>query len=679
MEDLNDLDSVYAKLIGRLPSDLGIARVLTFIQCARRPLNFQELAFAMAIRSKHSSAQTVIEDQFLALDKILEVYASSLVLFQNNTISLVHPSLGAHLEKRPGQSIAETHREMAKACLWTLLLSTKTLNTQFFLTGAHDKASEGTFFDLSSNPFMLYASEYWFEHVRLALGTNFDEEIFNLTQDFVKSKLWWTWSRWYTEVSGKGVYPSDGSPIHIFASLDLLNHKNIFQRLSSGLSQEASSLLYYYAVANNSRATIDFFLDTFPLIPITDDILPLAVTKTNLRLLKHILQHADVEISHSLILSAMDGRHSSAFNLLLEHLEKSKTREQVRHYWETLSNDQGGALHHAVLSHNLKLTQSFLNDGADPNNGAGGQIPLHLAARIGDESIAKELINFGSDVNSLDDHGHTPLHYATKIGALRLVKLLVTYGADIGVCDTTGLTVLHVAVERGYEDVVLVLLASGAQVNVKGKDGTTPLHLAYAGGWGSIAKRLLDQGAESSTTADTDRTPLHLACANGSLEISMMLLGAGVSIDARDISGQTPLHAAVQRGSIDLVKLLLNAGANPSASDKNGRTPLHYAAISDFASAAIVQLLIELGADVEVRDDLQKKTALELAQAGGNNVIIALLQSTRQVPARVHTKRDPNPKLRDFIMGNNPFSRAGSRNASRASTLYRRATLLCAI
>lgn len=66
IEKLNDLESVYTRLIERVPSHVGITRILRFIQCARRPLSIEEPAFAITVRSEHASAQAVVEQQFFS-------------------------------------------------------------------------------------------------------------------------------------------------------------------------------------------------------------------------------------------------------------------------------------------------------------------------------------------------------------------------------------------------------------------------------------------------------------------------------------------------------------------------------------------------------------------------------------------------------------------------------------
>jgi ankyrin repeat protein len=68
---------------------------------------------------------------------------------------------------------------------------------------------------------------------------------------------------------------------------------------------------------------------------------------------------------------------------------------------------------------------------ATTSDGRGDQ-PIHHAARNGDTSIVRLLIEHGADVNGVTDHGHTVLYCAGGHGHLGTLQLLLESGAD---CD----------------------------------------------------------------------------------------------------------------------------------------------------------------------------------------------------------------------------------------------------
>lgn len=59
-----------------------------------------------------------------------------------------------------------------------------------------------------------------------------------------------------------------------------------------------------------------------------------------------------------------------------------------------------------------------------------------------------------------------------------MARLLIDYGCEVNTLSMTGESPLHIAVQRGRFDCAMVLLTHGAKANAKGKDGNTPLHLA---------------------------------------------------------------------------------------------------------------------------------------------------------------------------------------------------------
>ena len=183
--------------------------------------------------------------------------------------------------------------------------------------------------------------------------------------------IWTRWRSWYCSQSDNGVFPADTSLIHIFAALDLLNHADTLSLLSSDINQKDNKgkSVIYYAAANNARSTIGFLLDVHGndlVLDVTDqDLLRFAVTKTNVKLLEKFLKHPDVEIKHSILIAAIDGRHWSAFELLKSYLGRRRAGKSKLRYWPSLLDQHGELLHHAVLSRNLNLIEFFLSNGAD--------------------------------------------------------------------------------------------------------------------------------------------------------------------------------------------------------------------------------------------------------------------------------------------------------------------------
>ena len=131
------------------------------------------------------------------------------------------------------------------------------------------------------------------------------------------------------------------------------------------------------------------------------------------------------------------------------------------------------------------------------------------------------------------------------------------------------------------------------------------------------------------------RKALHWAAFYGDTMMAGVLLKCGIRIDATDHDGQTALHLACQgvvrktspvshfteqrakilahlenilaRAELSnyaVVQLLLENGANAEAQDEKGQRPLHKSALSD---SRIRQLLLSHGVDVNARDKFGRR------------------------------------------------------------------------
>jgi hypothetical protein len=116
-----------------------------------------------------------------------------------------------------------------------------------------------------------------------------------------------------------------------------------------------------------------------------------------------------------------------------------------------------------------------------------------------------------------------------------------------------------------------------------------------------VAQLLLEKGADVIAKSVWGDMAWRSA-ANGGHERTLQLLleGEEINVDAKDSSSRTPLSWAAQRGYGAVVQLLLEKGADIMAKECNGWTTLHRAAANGHKE--IVQLLLEKGADIEAKN-----------------------------------------------------------------------------
>lgn len=85
----------------------------------------------------------------------------------------------------------------------------------------------------------------------------------------------------------------------------------------------------------------------------------------------------------------------------------------------------------------------------------------------------------------------------------------------------------------------------------------------------------------------------------------------------------TPLHIAASIGHVPCIKELVRWGANLSAQESWGQTPLIIATLKKRVEC--MRTLIHLGANPEIRDHLQKQTALHIACSSGDEESVLIL------------------------------------------------------
>ncbi|RSL79782.1 hypothetical protein CEP51_007105 [Fusarium floridanum] len=202
---------------------------------------------------------------------------------------------------------------------------------------------------------------------------------------------------------------------------------------------------------------------------------------------------------------------------------------------------------------------------------------LHQVYRQDDLSFIQQVLATGEvGLNSRDDRGRMPLHRAAREGNEVLARLLLEHGAAME-AKAGGQTPLHYAAREGNEVVAGLLLVHGADLRANDYSGQTPLHYATREGNAVVAGLLLEHGADTETKAG-GQTPLHYAAREGNEVVVRLLLEHGADKETKDYVGLTPLDYAVMGGHYPVVSLLLNHEMDKEAKGSGGKTPLHLAA-----------------------------------------------------------------------------------------------------
>jgi ankyrin repeat protein len=201
---------------------------------------------------------------------------------------------------------------------------------------------------------------------------------------------------------------------------------------------------------------------------------------------------------------------------------------------------------------------------------------------------------------------------ARRDGNADLVRLILAKGAAPDAKDARGNTALMHAAQTGDVEMMRVLTEHGAGVNAANAQGATPLGNAVCSNRVAAVKFLLAKSAKANAAmvflgvvrhgaiAFGNLTPLMAAAPYGSAELIGELLRAGADVNARDFRGMTPLMLAVASETQDseVVKLLLDAGAEPNVKSKAGETALDWA--NRYGSRPVIAGLQRAGAQAGI-------------------------------------------------------------------------------
>ncbi|VDI03290.1 E3 ubiquitin-protein ligase mind-bomb [Mytilus galloprovincialis] len=278
---------------------------------------------------------------------------------------------------------------------------------------------------------------------------------------------------------------------------------------------------------------------------------------------------------------------------IVEFLVKNKADVNIK------DSEGDPALHYAAYGKESKILQVLLDNKAIVNAvNAKKQSALHIAVNKGQPNCCKVLVDKGCDPNLKDDDFDTAMHDAIsqKDTSKDILKyVLGSKMAKFTTENSRGFNVLHWAVLKDNKDSVEMIIGNDRScVNSKMKDGSTAMHIAAANDRVEIASVLQSKGKADINIRDSmKRTPLILAVSQGKKKTMELLITVDCDVNAQDSSGNTALHVAQVKKNLGQAVAL----------DK---------AASSSQDTAIICLLLESGANIEIKND-EGKTPLDFA------------------------------------------------------------------
>ncbi|KAL8715136.1 MAG: hypothetical protein Q9220_001093 [cf. Caloplaca sp. 1 TL-2023] len=437
-------------------------RSLLWLVYARRPLQFEELSDALAIKS----GLTSVNPRYRPSQKTIVDCCHGLVNVdkESQTIRLVHYSVQQYLVDSKERFFPQGESEVARLCIIYQMLSP-------FDSGC--RQTEDEIIDLLHDyPFLAYAAREWGFHVQAATDPVVDESTLSFLQarpqQACSYQVWqYTQDRreeyWVPEEANScnGLHVASTFGLHDIAVRLLPEFDDIDVPTSMGttaLNKAASgghrSLVRLFISLDASLTKNNWYGPPLHCaaeagqVGTIDDILDAGV---DVNLLD---DHGRV----ALACAAASG-HVNAMHALLDRGADINF----------ICRNKGTTLLAAVESAEPpSVIRVLLERHADPNiPSVHGSVPLHIAARQDHEGeITRMLLAYGADVNARGENDRTALQVAAAANNIDALKLLLAKGAVIDAENQNGYTALRAAIFLGSVESVEILLEHGADPEI---------------------------------------------------------------------------------------------------------------------------------------------------------------------------------------------------------------------
>lgn len=288
----------------------------------------------------------------------------------------------------------------------------------------------------------------------------------------------------------------------------------------------------------------------------------------------------------------------------------------------------------------VSIARALLEAGSDPAIvDAQGHTPLMAVARGRHQArreMASLLIASGAPIDGTDSQGNGVLHHFADTGDRDIVGELIAMGAAPSAVDAKGRTAVHrMLLSAEIEPEVLAALVAealllGLPVDLADHEGLSPLHLVaryFQDETGKdLALALLAAGADPNRLSGADTSPV-MEAVNSDNHTVLTAIGEaeGTRIDLLSGAGATALGLAAEAGKVAMVELLLNLGASQEVPNPQGNTALHLALIADRMEVAML-MIARGGAALQAPNALGNTPLMLATRENLGEASIALLE-----------------------------------------------------
>ena len=287
------------------------------------------------------------------------------------------------------------------------------------------------------------------------------------------------------------------------------------------------------------------------------------------------------------------------------------------------SNGGRTALQEAVLAGNKQIVELLLDNGADIEaRDLYGVTAIRVAALTGDFLMLQLLLERGANVNDQDWNGKTALMGAVQSGNSRCTEILLEGGADVSTL-VLGMTLLLQAARTGHRRIMELLLEYGAYNDAEQHNwGNLLVEVVWWNCKVECVEVLLEHGADVDSKHESGLTALEAAVLRDNLQIVILLSGKGTNIEIKNMA----LIRAARHRRTESVQLLLELGADVDSKDDSGLTALDEAALNH-SNTEVFRLLLKSNAAIRTKN----KALLHAARYGKTEIVQLLLENGAKV------------------------------------------------
>ncbi len=225
-----------------------------------------------------------------------------------------------------------------------------------------------------------------------------------------------------------------------------------------------------------------------------------------------------------------------------------------------------------------------LQEGAATKLTHDGRSYLMWAAYAGQKKATQYLIDLGSDMKMVDDHGYAVIPFCANAGMNKqeVYELLHANGADINATNRNGANALLLIAKHLDEDLSLIdyFKSEGLALTSTDNDGNGLFNYAAAMGNISLMTKAIAWGLPYKEKNKVGGNAMMFASqgsrghTNG-LEVYEFLAEKGVAADVVTESGQTPLHnLAFRVDDPAIYTFFTERGVDINQTDEEGNTML---------------------------------------------------------------------------------------------------------